>query len=136
MRVTHVHETVLYGGDLDAMRRFYLEIVGLLQVSDARPRGMAFRVDERSVLLVFDPTLSREAHRDVPSHGTEGAGHVAFGVEAGTLGAWMSKLVECGLEIEREMTWPTGAKSIYVRDPAGHSVEFVDGDVWPSDPLP
>ncbi len=131
MRVTHVHETVLYGRDLDAMRRFYREIVGLLQVSDARPRGMAFRVDDRAVLLVFDPSLTREAHRDVPSHGAEGAGHVAFGVEAGSLGNWRDKLVAAGLEIEREMAWETGARSVYVRDPGGNSVEFVEGDAWP-----
>ncbi len=133
-RVTHVHETVLYARDLDAMRRFYREIVGLLQVSDARPRGMAFRVDERSVVLVFDARLTREAHRDVPSHGMEGEGHVAFGVEGG-LEEWKKRLEGAGHRIEREMTWPTGARSVYVRDPAGNSVEFVEGDVWGREPL-
>lgn len=131
MRVTHVHETVLYARDLDAMRRFYREIVGLLQVSDSRPRGMAFRVDERSVVLVFDPTLTALENRDVPSHGATGEGHVAFGVEMGSLAQWREKLGSTGLNIERELTWESGARSIYVRDPGGNSVEFVEGDVWP-----
>ena len=31
---------------------------------------------------------------------------------------------------EREITWPLGGRSVYVRDPSGNSVEFVEGEIW------
>jgi catechol 2,3-dioxygenase-like lactoylglutathione lyase family enzyme len=34
------------------------------------------------------------------------------------------------VEIEREITWPRGGRSIYFRDPANNSVEFVEGEIW------
>jgi catechol 2,3-dioxygenase-like lactoylglutathione lyase family enzyme len=34
------------------------------------------------------------------------------------------------VEIEREITWPLGGRSVYFRDPAGNSVEFVEGEIW------
>jgi len=69
--------------------------------------------------------------RPVPSHGATGAGHVAFSVEDGTLERWAEGLRERGIEIEQEHEWQRGGSSIYVRDPAGNSVELVDGDLWP-----
>ena len=67
----------------------------------------------------------------MPSHGATGAGHVAFSVGDGELDAWREKLRARGVELEQEKTWPRGGRSIYVRDPAGNSVELVEGDLWP-----
>jgi catechol 2,3-dioxygenase-like lactoylglutathione lyase family enzyme len=83
------------------------------------------------VLLIFDPSRASLPGRPVPSHGATGAGHVAFSVEGGTLEAWMEALRGRGIEIEQEKEWQRGGRSIYVRDPAGNSVELVDGDLWP-----
>lgn len=132
-----VYETVLYAEDLDAAEAFYRDIVGLRPISRHSDRGMTFRVDESSVLLVFDPRLTVLPHATVPSHGAVGAGHVAFRVEPGTLATWRERAVSAGVEIEREVDWPGprgggGASSFYVRDPAGNSVEFADGEIWPS----
>jgi catechol 2,3-dioxygenase-like lactoylglutathione lyase family enzyme len=32
--------------------------------------------------------------------------------------------------IEADFSWPNGARSIYVRDPAGNSVEFAEPRLW------
>jgi catechol 2,3-dioxygenase-like lactoylglutathione lyase family enzyme len=83
------------------------------------------------VLLIFDPSRASLPGRPVPSHGATGAGHVAFSIEDGTLEAWTEALRGRGIEIEQEKEWQRGGRSIYVRDPAGNSVELVDGDLWP-----
>ena len=48
-----------------------------------------------------------------------------------TLEEWGRTLRERGVEIELERDWERGGRSIYVRDPAGNSVELVEGDIWP-----
>ena len=83
------------------------------------------------MLLIFDPARASWPGRPVPSHGASGAGHVAFSVEAGDLASFAASLRGRGIEIEREIEWDRGGRSIYVRDPAGNSVELVEGDIWP-----
>ena len=43
---------------------------------------------------------------------------------------WRDRLASLGVAIESEIGWPQGGESIYVRDPAGNSVEFVTAAVW------
>ena len=127
MRPRRVYETVVYAADFEAAAAFYREVLGLRQVDDG-----AFRLDDDALLLLFDPTRSSQPGRPVPSHGATGAGHVAFSVGDGELLAWRERLQARGVEIEQEKEWPQGGHSIYVRDPAGNSVELVEGDLWPS----
>ena len=94
----------------------------------------AFRLGDGGVLLLFDPARSSLPGRPVPSHGASGAGHVAFAVEVGTLGAFADALRRAGVAIEQEVTWSEGGRSVYVRDPAGNSVELVEGEAWPMTP--
>lgn len=126
-----VYETILYAEDLDAAERFYAGLLGLRRMSLDTHRGIGFRVDDRSVLLVFNPAETAKPHDLVPSHGARGEGHVAFAVGAGQLASWRTRLVDAGCEVEREVDWPTGAMSFYVRDPAGNSVELAEGEIWP-----
>ena len=125
-----VYETVIYGDDLGAMAGFYVDALGLRLV-DADELALAFRLDDDAMLLVFDPARSSAAGRRVPSHGTTGAGHVALTVGPGELDLWKERLVRAGVAIEQEVEWGDRALSLYVRDPAGNSVELVDGDMWP-----
>ena len=92
---------------------------------------MAFRLDDGGVLLIFDPSRASVPGRPAPSHGATGAGHLAFSVEDGTLDAWAETLREQGVEIELERPWQGGGRSLYVCDPAGNSVELVEGELWP-----
>jgi catechol 2,3-dioxygenase-like lactoylglutathione lyase family enzyme len=80
------------------------------------------------VLLVFDPNRTSQPGRFVPEHGSSGHGHVAFRVNG--LDACADGLRARHIEIEREITWPLGGRSVYFRDPAGNSVEFVEGEIW------
>jgi catechol 2,3-dioxygenase-like lactoylglutathione lyase family enzyme len=132
VRPRRVYETVLYAEDVAATAAFYAEVLGLRLVDGPDELAAAFRLDDGGVLLIFDPGRSARPGRPVPSHGTEGASHLAFAVGAGELDAAAEELRERGVEIEREVDWPQGGRSIYVRDPAGNSVELVEGDLWPS----
>jgi len=65
---------------------------------------------------------------------SSGPGHVAFAMGAGRLEASPVELRRRGVEIEREITWDEGGRSLYVRDPAGNSVELIEGEAWPTSP--
>ncbi|HEX3686144.1 MAG TPA: VOC family protein [Gaiellaceae bacterium] len=127
MRPRRVYETVVYATELEAARAFYRDALGLREVEEG-----VFRLDDAGVLLLFDPTLSSQPGRVVPSHGPTGPVHVAFSVGQGELDAWREQLAEHGVEVEQDHEWQRGdARSLYVRDPAGNSVELVEGDLWP-----
>jgi catechol 2,3-dioxygenase-like lactoylglutathione lyase family enzyme len=113
------------------MAAFYSEVLGLRLVDGPDALAAAFRLDDGGVLLIFDPERSGTPGRPVPSHGTTGPGHVAFSLGEDELDSAADELRERGVEIEREIEWPQGGRSIYVRDPAGNSVELVEGDLWP-----
>jgi catechol 2,3-dioxygenase-like lactoylglutathione lyase family enzyme len=126
VRPSRVYETIVYAPDFEAGVAFYRDVLGLRQVTAG-----GFRLDDGGMLLLFDPAESSQPGRIVPSHGpAEGSVHVAFSVES--LEPWRERLREHGVEIEHEHEWPRGgARSFYVRDPAGNSVELVEGDLWP-----
>lgn len=125
-----VYETVLYATDIARARDFYCTILGFHQVADFNPTAFALRIDPRSVLLIFDPDEASISGREVPSHGTSGEGHVAFRIPSGSLGAWREHLKAMEVAIEQEIVWPSGARSLYVRDPAQNSIELVEGEIW------
>lgn len=131
MRASRVLETVIYGRDIDAMRAFYEGVIGLEVHSELPGKFVFFRMAEQ-MLLVFNPDLSSEqkAEDGPPPHGTTGAGHVCFRCGAGELGRWRAHVEDKGLRIEKVLDWPRGGTSIYLRDPAGNSVEFSDGTLW------
>lgn len=132
LRPLRVYETVLYATDVAAVAAFYSGVLRLRLMKQPNETAAFFRLDDGGVLLVFDPGPASVPGRWVPAHGATGAGHVALAVAAGELGAWAVELRAKGVEVEREITWPTGGRSLYVRDPAGNSVELVEGEIWPS----
>lgn len=131
MKLRGVYETVLYAEDVAATAAFYADVLRLRVVDGPDERSAALRLADGGVLLLFEPKGSAAPGRPVPSHGATGAGHIAFDVEPGSLGRWAAALRERGLEIEQEVEWEPGGRSLYVRDPAGNSVELVEGDIWP-----
>jgi len=129
--LARVYETVLYGGDLEALAAFYGGVLGLRLVEPMDELGAAFRLEDGAMLLLFDPSRASLPERPIPSHGATGPGHVAFAVRAGSLEEWRTALEAAGVPIEREVDWKRGAHSVYVRDPAGNSVELAAGELWP-----
>jgi catechol 2,3-dioxygenase-like lactoylglutathione lyase family enzyme len=127
-QVEGVHETVLYADDVSALAAFYADVVGLTQIEPPDEHSAAFKFGDGNVLLVFDPSRTSVADRFVPAHGATGDGHVAFRVR--DLDGAEADLRARDIEIEREITWPKGGRSVYFRDPAKNSVEFVEGEIW------
>ena len=130
LRILGVYETVLYAPDPPAAAAFYREALELELIEDPDELSAAFRLSDGGVLLIFNPQKSSQPGRPVPSHGAAGPGHIAFALEAGAYQNALAALLDAGVEIEREVDWERG-RSIYLRDPAGNSVELVDGDIWP-----
>jgi catechol 2,3-dioxygenase-like lactoylglutathione lyase family enzyme len=127
-----VYETVLYAADVGAAARFYSDVLSLRLLEEPDELSAVFRLDDGGVFLVFDPVRASAPDRPVPSHGATGPGHVAFSVQAGSLDPLAVAIRQRGVEIEREITWDHGGRSLYVRDPAGNSVELIEGEAWPT----
>ena len=124
MKAHQIFETVLYAKDCAAMMRFYADVLGLEKIE-----GSALRCGN-SVLLIFDPEVTHRTDRGVPTHGTQGPGHVAFATPVADLESWREHLRAHGVAIEREVDWDEGGRSIYFRDPAGNSVELAPPTIW------
>ncbi|MFP4227520.1 MAG: VOC family protein [Salinivenus sp.] len=125
---TFVLETSLYADDLQAAEQFYTTVLGLDVLLRTEGNHITFRCGP-GVLHVFDPADSRT--RDgLPAHGAEGPGHVAFAVPSDQLRAWRGHLRQHEVEIEHEERWGDGHRSLYVRDPAGHSIELASEGLW------
>ncbi|MGP3696664.1 VOC family protein [Rhodobacter sp. NSM] len=126
-------ESALYTDDLAAAEAFYGGLIGLPVLTRAGDRHIFFRVGE-GVLLVFNrcETVkpSNNTALPVPPHGTSGQGHYCFAVPPETLDLWRQRMEGAGVEIEADFHWPNGARSVYVRDPAGNSIEFADPAIW------
>jgi len=122
-------ETALYASDLEAVERFYTEVLGLTLDSRVSGRHAFFRCGD-SMLLVFDPDSTSATVGEVPTHGARGPGHVAFAVGDDDFDSWSTRLAEHDVEIEASIGWPAGGRSIYFRDPAGNSVELATPGIW------
>ncbi len=127
-----IMETAIYADDLDAAEAFYRDVFGLELVSKVPDRLVFFKCGQQ-MLLVFNPQKSRELDPNIviPRHGTEGAGHFCFyAKDQAEIAAWCAHFTALGVAIERHHIWPNGAQSVYVRDPAGNSVEVGEAALW------
>lgn len=131
MHVDRVLETCIYADDLAAAEIFYSEVLGLTAFSRVEGRHVFFRCGQ-AVFLIFNParTITAEGAIPVPVHGAKGEGHVAFAMAPDEIDAWREHLEQHGVEIETEITWPSGGYSLYFRDPAGNSVELATPQTW------
>jgi catechol 2,3-dioxygenase-like lactoylglutathione lyase family enzyme len=126
-----IFESVLYADDLPAALAFYRDVLGLEVISRSELM-VSFRC-AGGVLLVFDPKKSSPAGRDVPSHGASGEGHLAFAATDAEREEWKQRLTAAGVPLEAEVDWKQGGRSLYIRDPAGNSIEFAPLTLWGGD---
>lgn len=129
VRPTAIMETALYGSDVEGLAAFYTRVLGLEPLQRLGPQGSALLCG-RSVLLLFDPTLTNAQRGEVPDHGSEGRGHVAFSINPAEFDQWRQRLASSGVPVESEVDWPRGGHSLYFRDPAGNSVELTTSATW------
>lgn len=133
MRPSAILESALYAADLGSAEAFYGGVLGLPVIAKVEGRHVFFRVGE-GVLLVFNPDATEVPSGNpalpVPVHGARGQGHLCFAASREEIAAWRKRLRAAGVEIEAEFDWPNGARSLYVRDPGGNSVEFAEPRLW------
>lgn len=125
-------ETALYVSDLDVSERFYRDLLNAeTMLADERMRALA--LPGRQVLLLF--VRGGSVHGDeteggrIPGHDAQGLQHLCF--RSDDPDARASDLERLGIAVESRVEYPDGGKSIYLRDPDGHSVEFGTESLWP-----
>lgn len=132
--IARVLETALYFDDLAQATLFYgtlLEREPMLTT----PRLVAFDSGQGSVLLLFHRIEAQTPQPTsgglVPGHTGTGPTHVAFAIEQSEVAAWLERLAFLGIALESRVRWERGGESLYLRDPAGHSVELATRGTWP-----
>jgi catechol 2,3-dioxygenase-like lactoylglutathione lyase family enzyme len=134
MQLLRVLESCLSAIDLDAAERFYTQVIGLEKHAREDGRHVFFRCGD-GMVLIFNPehtstVATTIAGSQVPLHGTRGAGHLAFAVIENEIPAWRAHLAKMKVPIESEVHWPQGGTSLYMRDPAGNSIELATPRIW------
>lgn len=134
-RVTHVLETSLYVADLARSEGFYRRLLGVeVFLSDQRMRALG--LPGAQVLLLFRLGGSMRASPtpfgNVPPHDGHGTQHLCFAIPADELQAWERHLSALDIAIESRLSWPSGAVSLYFRDPDQHSLEVATPGLWPN----
>ena len=126
-------EAALYAEDLAAAAAFYGTLLGLTEIAQVPGRHVFYRCGS-AVLLVFRASATAIPSTDpalpVPTHGASGRGHVCFAADGAAIDRIRDRLARAGIAIEADFRWPNGARSLYVRDPAGNSVEFAEPHLW------
>ena len=126
-------EASLYVDDLDAAEQFYGEVLGLERIQRVADRHVFYRIGG-SVLLIFNPEKTEQPPLNpgmpVPPHGARGAGHVCLVLTRDEIAVMRKHLLDWNVPVDADFDWPGGARSLYVRDPAGNSVEFAEAHLW------
>lgn len=132
MKLTKIMETALYVHDLEEAEQFYVGILGLdiVKRSSSTPARDLFLRCGDTMLLLFNPELTKIDGGRVPTHGATGEGHMAFGIPEADFEGWEKRLTEHGITIEKKAEWEKGTRSIYFRDPSGNSLECISETHW------
>ncbi len=132
MRADAILETVIYAEDPQACGAFYTRVFGLTEQRSVPGRFCFLRCGAQ-MLLVFAPGPASDAGQQhgIPTHGARGAGHLCFRArDRQELERWRRWLADLGETVEHEHVWPGGGRSLYLRDPAGNSVEIAEAAIW------
>jgi catechol-2,3-dioxygenase len=68
MKIKKVVETCIYSSDLKSMKNFYAGILGLSVIQEEQDK-LIFLKAGKSMLLIFDPMLTRGSNGSLPVHG-------------------------------------------------------------------
>lgn len=131
--ITHLAESALYVDDLDRAVAFYTGLFELpVLVRD--DRFCVLRITAQQVLLLFRRGVSLQPTTlpggTVPAHDGNGPLHLCFGIAADTVADWEERLSVLHIAVESRVRWPSGAISLYFRDPDQHAVELATPGVF------
>ncbi len=131
--IVGVAEAVMYVSDLDRATQFYGRVLGL-PLTTSFNEARFFQTGKDSTLILFDAEGIRNRKSVIPSHGAEGAGHVALAVPAEEMASWRQQLIAHNVVIKHEQAWSHSTNSLYFRDTDGNSLELIDAshyrNVW------
>jgi catechol 2,3-dioxygenase-like lactoylglutathione lyase family enzyme len=131
--VRRLLESALYCEDLQQSHAFYRDVLGLGTLF-ADDRLVALDAGSGTVLLLFRRGASASGVTFpggwIPPHDGGGPVHLALAVDADQLAALEQRLLDAGISVESRVTWARGGRSLYFRDPEGHSVECATPGVW------
>lgn len=118
-------EIALRVNDLEVMREFYEEIVGLEPMRQF-PGIAFFRLGEgygghTTILALFDRGKAVETQRTTLDH-------LAFTIDIADYETERKRLAAAGLDVRPEVFEWVGWRSLFIRDPEGNTVEFVCRD--------
>lgn len=120
-------EIALRVNDLDAMQKFYAEVIGL-PLMNRTPQWAFFQVADgygghSQVLALFDRSQSPE-YRGTNA-ATSTIDHIAFEIDLADFDGEKERLEALGLQVvTAEHAW-VHWRSLYVKDPEGNEVELV-----------
>lgn len=137
--ITRVVETGVYVEDLDRSVSFYKDLFEFeTEVRD--DLICVLRVPGGQALILFPKRIASEPGRTsatdvpfkgtIPSHGGDGRQHIALAIPAAELPSWERRLTDRDIEVIGRTEWPRGGKSIYIRDPDDHLIEFLTPGLW------
>ena len=116
------------------MKDFYVNRLGLDLVSEEEGRHVFLKAG-KSMLLIFNPENTKlAANSTFPAHGAitpPSSIHFALEIEQVDYEAARNVVIRHGILIEKEISWGSGGRSTYFRDPVGNLVEIVTKGQWP-----
>jgi catechol 2,3-dioxygenase-like lactoylglutathione lyase family enzyme len=135
--ITGLLETALYLDDVGAAARFYQDLFQFPLLSgDTQGEAIfaALEVPGEGVLLFFKKGANARPVETgggvIPTHGGEGRLHLAFAIAAEAYEPWKTKLATRNINVESEVSWQRGGRSLYFRDPEGNLVELATPGLW------
>ena len=132
MKFRKIVESSIYSSDLEKMKEFYVDKLGLELVSEQKGRHVFLKTD-KNMLLIFNPGVTAVEKETVHGAPTPPSIiHVAFEIETDEYEEARDLLEKNNIQIEKEVVWENDLKSrsIYFRDPAGNLVEFITRNFW------
>jgi catechol 2,3-dioxygenase-like lactoylglutathione lyase family enzyme len=149
-------ETCIYTSNLQKLKDFYVNCLGLELVSEEKQRSVFLKAG-KSMLLIFNPEKTLMTNYDkeggkedkkrsdvelFPPHGAltpPSIVHFALEIDKSEYDNARKGLIESNIEIEKEITWNKEevekkgtTKSLYFRDPSGNLVEIITNNhLWP-----
>lgn len=128
MQIKQIKETSLYVHDLELIRHFYEDKIGLPVIGKSDNRHIFFRAGT-SVLLCFIPDTTKN-EKQLPPHFGGGNQHIAFEIAPEEYTQWQENLKAKKVDIIHEQEWKNGLKSFYFSDPENNLIEIVPQGVW------